>query len=216
MRSLATISSAARATPALVGPPASYISRTFPLAIRGRSASAWSRGAMLPARSGGRERVRQAIASRRARISPAWRDVVASSRRSRRGRGRAARSSAASSSRSGMPSSQARWASSWTIAVGVVARGARLDERQQHPLGEQRAVGQLEVRAHALGVDGHVPARARSCGAGGSRAGSSSRAGSRARPRSGRCRARATARRSRAPPGRCRAARARGRRSARS
>ena len=29
-------------------------------------------------------------------------------------------------------------------------------EREQHALGEQRAVGELEVGAHSLGVDGHV------------------------------------------------------------
>ena len=46
-----------------------YISRTLPLAMRGRSAR-WSRGAMLPA---ARAQGAQAIASSRARISPAWR-----------------------------------------------------------------------------------------------------------------------------------------------
>ena len=73
------------------------------------------------------------------------------------------------------------------------------DEREQHALGEQRAVRQLEVLAHPLGVDRHALDQRRSRGAAGSRAGSSSPAGSRARPRSARCRARATARRSRAP-----------------
>jgi hypothetical protein len=40
--------------------------------------------------------------------------------------------------------------------VGVVALGSGLDERQQDALGEQRAVGQLEVLEHAVAVDGHA------------------------------------------------------------
>src|SRR4051794_21486652 len=42
-------------------------------------------------------------------------------------------------------------------AVRLVARVAALDEGEQRPLGEQRAVGDLEVRAHPVGVD-HEPA----------------------------------------------------------
>src|SRR5215218_8463317 len=42
--------------------------------------------------------------------------------------------------------------------VRVVALHPRLHERQQHPLGEQRAAGELEVLAQAVRVHGH-PAR---------------------------------------------------------
>ena len=72
-------------------------------------------------------------------------------------------------------------------------------------------MGELEVLAHPLGVDGHPLDQAASRGAACSRAGSSRRAGSPARRRSGRCRARARGRRSRARPGRSRAGRGRAR-----
>jgi len=39
----------------------------------------------------------------------------------------------------GCPSSQARWASSWTVPVGVVAARSGLDQRQQDAFGEKRA-----------------------------------------------------------------------------
>src|SRR3984885_7462988 len=40
-------------------------------------------------------------------------------------------------------------------AVGVVARHPCRDEREQHALGEQRSVRQLEVLPHAPGIDRH-------------------------------------------------------------
>jgi hypothetical protein len=40
--------------------------------------------------------------------------------------------------------------------VGLVALHAALDEREQDPLGEHGAVRQLEVAAHALGMDDHA------------------------------------------------------------
>ena len=161
--------------------PATYISRTFPLAIRGRSAR--------------RRHVRRcyqrlgrpaAQSSRRSGELVEPRDDLARrsgcsgrSRRSRRGRGRRARSSAASSSRSGDALVPGALRELLDDAVGLVARASpRLDEREQHALGEQRAVGQLEVLAHALARRPSCPSTARSRGAAGSRAGSSSRAGS--------------------------------------
>ena len=41
-------------------------------------------------------------------------------------------------------------------AVGVVADHPGLHQREQHPLREQGAVGELEVLAHPLGVDDHA------------------------------------------------------------
>ena len=95
--------------------------------------------------------------------------------------------------------------------VGLVARHPRLDQRGQRALAVQRAVGQLEVRAHAVGVHRHPRRDPRRRGAACSRAGSSRRGAGPARRPSARCRARATARRSRPRPARSRAARAPGR-----
>ena len=78
------------------------------------------------------------------------------SRRSRRGRGPPGPARAAISVRSGVWVSHACWASRWTTRYASSRARPAAHERQQHALGEQRAARELEVRAHAVGVDGHA------------------------------------------------------------
>src|SRR5579862_5571132 len=168
MRSLATIN---RRSPS--GRPRSYISRTFPLAIRGRSASAVivarlyrrarpQRVAGLDgrtsvececARSWARGDSRDLLQPPHdllcvAHIVPVVEDLIE------------VQPSGALVAREQLAQRNALVPRALREllhdAVGVVARGAGGDEREQHALGEERAVRELEVRAHAPRVDRHV------------------------------------------------------------
>ncbi len=78
------------------------------------------------------------------------------SRRSRRGRAPRGPALPAIRFRSGVWVSHACWASRWTTRYASSRARPCGHERQQHALGEQRAAGELEVGAHAVGVDGHA------------------------------------------------------------
>ena len=88
--------------------------------------------------------------------------------------------------------------------IGVVAGQPGGHEREQHRLAEHQAVARPQVLAHPLGVDLQAP-RATDCSRLHARSGRAvtSRAGRSARPRSARCRARATARRPAVRPAGC-------------
>src|SRR5579875_1890007 len=188
MRSLATISSVPTcAAGAAETSPRSYISRTFPLAIRGSSASVGgtsrdstsARRPAPPAAAAARRRARESARGgargagsygrARRRLEPVEpRDDLLRVAHERRvvedrveveaagalvGREQLAKRHAL------VPRALRE---RLRDAVRLVARAPALslwrgcDEREQHPLGEQRAVGELEVLAHARRVDRHV------------------------------------------------------------
>src|ERR1700691_4534512 len=147
MRSLATIRSGG-GTPGMPSTPSmSYISRTLPRAIRGSSSSVavtWrdateSSGDVVETREdlvGGAHVV--GIVEHRVEREPA-RALVGGEQLAQ-----------------GDAVVRGALRELLDDAVGLVARGALLDEREQHALGEERSVRELEVGAHALGVDGHA------------------------------------------------------------
>src|SRR5919199_946666 len=129
--------------------PRSYISRTLPLASSGRSATVGTRctvaaAAVVPGRRGrasgdgvearhdlgGEARVRAQVEDR-VEVEP---EAAAIEQRAQR--------------RAGVPRPLGVLLDD---AVRLVAPHPGLDEREQDPLREQRAVRQLEVRAHAGG-----------------------------------------------------------------
>src|SRR5919205_2008142 len=135
--------------------PRSYISRTLPLASSGRSATVGTRctvaaAAVVPGRrarrSGdgveapddlrGEARVGAQVEDR-VEVEP---EAAALEQRAQR--------------RAGVPRPLGVLLHD---AVRLVAPHPRLDEREQRPLREQRAVRELEVRAHAVGVHHEPP-----------------------------------------------------------
>src|ERR1700683_4633979 len=163
MRSLATINSVSCTRPDCPSPirSSSYISRTLPLAMRGRSASAvtwrdatsarrWDGGAL---RSSLDESSGDLIEARDYLVGVAQVVAVIENRVEIQATG-------ALDARKQL----AQWHAVVPRAlgellhdpVGLVAGASRGDQREQYTLGEQRAVSQVEVDAHPLDIHGHV------------------------------------------------------------
>src|ERR1035437_8983339 len=149
MRSLATISSRS-APPSSAGEaPREYISRTFTLARRGRSASVvtWRDATSAGGRrSGDLRQPREDLASV-AKVVGVVEDLLEVQLPAA-----LVRSEKIAQRDALIPAALAELLDN---RIGPTARHARLDERQQNPLGEQRAVRQLEVGAHPLRIDDH-------------------------------------------------------------
>src|SRR5437588_3459136 len=147
MRSLATINK--RSTPARAGSATPYISRTFPLAMRGRSASAVT---WLDATSGAGRREGPLNARGRAdqRVEPAD-DLLGVAHvvlvvEQRVEIEREGRDASVGLEQLAQVDALVERALGELLddAVGLVARQAALDEREQHRLREERSVRQLE------------------------------------------------------------------------
>ena len=94
-------------------------------------------------------KVRPTLASARGEVEARGEPRRRRARRRRRGRRAARRGTVAATPTCGI-------ALRCTDAVRVVARQARLDQREQHRLAEHEAVRRVEVLAHPLGVHVHA------------------------------------------------------------
>src|SRR6202035_2128281 len=158
MRSLATISRLAAASEGPSVPLRPYISRTFPLARRGRSAmvvtwldatsAAGGNRTPPPRRSGDLLQPGEDLPGVADVVGVVEDLVEVEPRPAVVGGEQVAQGYALVPCPLGQLLDE---------AVGLVAGGSCRDEGQEHPLGEEGAVGQLEVRAHALRIDGHAP-----------------------------------------------------------